>query len=218
MTSVDSGASIFRDGAYDRENPIRRCLDDMLYYCEQEEEAALRRGAGPEEADSDSPLPDFGPVMLFVLEHHIFEQVCTAGKSDLPLGMKALALRTLSRAASHTRHPLLLHPTTRNSIAELVAVSSPALPPVFYSTNPTNVIASMGASPTAAASTTSTAGASSNSSTSSAGHSSAAHASEPPVRIARRARLASAVDEHLLNQGLRQHRVLRLSSLRQLQA
>ena len=199
---MDTGASIFHNGAYDRENPIRRCLDEMLYSCEQEEEAALQRGLADEQSESDCPLPDFGPVMLFVLEHHILEQVCTAGKSDLPLGMKALALRTLSRAATHTRHPLLLHPTTRNSIAELVAVSSPILPPVFYSTDPTNVIASMGASPTAPVTSLSAAGARSSpvpSTAPSDASTAAPSRAQHPARVARRARLAIAVQEHLLS-------------------
>jgi len=202
MTDVDTGASIFHDGAYDRENPIRRCLDDMLHSCEQEEQAAMQKGfADRPLSDDDSPLADFGPIMLYVLEHHILEQVCTAGKSDLPLGMKALALRALSRAATHTRHPLLLHPTTRNSIAELVALSSPALPPVFYSTSPTNVIASMGASPTAASCTPTSTAASSGSGPSAAPQqtSSTVEVSSPPARVARRVRLALAVQEHLLS-------------------
>ncbi len=203
MTDVDTGASIFYDGAYDRENPIRRCLDDMLFSCEQEEASALKRGSTVDlQADDGSPLADFGPVMLYVLEHHILEQVCTAGKSDLPLGMTALALRALSRAATHTRHPLLLHPTTRNSIAELVALASPSLPPVFYSTSPTNVIASMGASPTVAATAHTGTQASSSTPSSATAPSeqlTVSSGGKVPARVARRARLAVAVQEHLLS-------------------
>lgn len=116
MTDVDCRAAEL--GAADRGNPLRRHLQQMVRIVIKNEE---------NQSGVSSEQDEGGSVLAFVLENSILGHWCSAGKSDAPRGMRALALWGVHQVLSHSRHPGLMHKETVVRVADLVhSASAPA--------------------------------------------------------------------------------------------